>query len=176
MKKSADNKTVRHARHDGVPPIIDDACDTLVLGSILSPKSEQAAFYYAHPQNRFWRVLSAIFETDYPTDKDKRAKLALDNGIALWDVVAACDIAGASDNTITNVVFNDIAGLLLTYPNINRIFTTGGKAHELLMRYNASHNIDIISRAVRLPSTSPQNCKIGLNELIAAYTEIKQNR
>lgn len=171
MNKHTD--IIRHATHDNVPPIIDENCTVLILGSMLSPKSAQAAFYYAHPQNRFWRVISAVLGCECPTDNNAKAKLALSHGIALWDVISSCDIIGASDSTITNVVYNDIDGLLSRYPNIKHIYTTGGKAHELLIRYNQTQNNSVISRAERLPSTSPQNCKVKLDELVAAYSAIQ---
>lgn len=171
MKIKSEND-IRHATHDNVPPLIDQNSTVLILGSMLSPKSAQAAFYYAHPQNRFWRVLFALFGEEYSTGKEIRAQLALSHRVALWDVINNCDIVGASDNTIANVVYNDIDGLLARHTAVTRIFTTGGKAHELLMRYNRDINNPIISAAVRLPSTSPQNCKISLNELIAAYSVI----
>lgn len=172
MSQPHNNNNMRHATHDNVSPIINDKCTVLILGSMLSPKSAQAAFYYAHPQNRFWRVLSAVLDCDCPTDNQSKTNLALSHRIALWDVIASCDIVGASDNTITNVIFNDIDGLLSRYPNIKRIFTTGGKAYELLMRYNQTVNNIIISSALRLPSTSPQNCKVKLDELVSAYSAI----
>lgn len=164
--------TIRHATHDNVPPLIDKDSTVLILGSMLSPKSAQAAFYYAHPQNRFWRVLFALFGEEYSTDEAVKTRLALSHHVALWDVINSCNIIGASDNTINNVVYNDIDGLLAHYPSITRIFTTGGKAHELLMRYNRDINNPIISAAMRLPSTSPQNCKVSLDKLIAAYSVI----
>lgn len=171
MKIQSENN-VRHATHDNVPPLIYQNSTVLILGSMLSPKSAQAAFYYAHPQNRFWRVLFALFGEEYSTDKVLRSQLALSHHVALWDVINSCNIVGASDNTITDVVYNDIDGLLTAHPAVKRIFTTGGKAHELLMRYNRDINNPIISAAVRLPSTSPQNCKISLDTLIAAYSVI----
>lgn len=172
MPKQNNKNNIRHATHDNVPPIIDVNSTTLILGSMLSPKSAEAAFYYAHPQNRFWRVLSAVCGNEYPADNQRKVELALSHRIALWDVIASCDIVGASDSTIANVKYNDINGLLLRHPNIARIFTTGGKAHELLMRYNQTINNPIISTAVRLPSTSPQNCKVPLSQLISAYSII----
>lgn len=171
MKIQCENN-IRHATHDNVPPLIDEHSTALVLGSMLSPKSAQAAFYYAHPQNRFWRVLFALFGSEYSTDKETRMRLALSHRIALWDVINSCNIVGASDSTITDVIYNDINGLLSSYPSITRIFTTGRKAHELLMRYNRDIHNPIISAAMRLPSTSPQNCKISLDKLIAAYSVI----
>lgn len=166
------SNNLRHARHDTVPPLIDENCTVLMLGSMLSPKSAQAEFYYAHPQNRFWRVLAALFCEQCPAEKEARAKLALSHRIALWDVIASCDIFGAADSTISNVVYNDIDGLLKKYTHITRIFTTGGKAHELLMRYNKEIKNPIISAAVRLPSTSPLNCATKIEDLVAAYSII----
>ena len=167
---------IRKARHDEVPPLINENCDTLVLGSMLSPKSAEKKFYYAHPQNRFWRVMSAVFDEPMPKDFDECAKLALDNGIALWDVISSCDIIGARDDTIKNVTYCDIDGLLKKYRNITRIYATGGKAFELLQKYNAGIHNPMISDAVRLPSTSTQNRNSTLQMLIDAYSVIKRKK
>ena len=164
---------IRKASHADVPPLVDENSHTLVLGSMLSPKSAQARFYYAHPQNRFWRVLAAVFDKPAPTSISEQSELAQSSGIALWDVISECDIVGANDNTIANVVYNNIADLLDAHPNIMRVFTTGGKAFELLGKYNKMHNHPIIAKATALPSTSPRNCKISLDELIRAYSALK---
>lgn len=165
---------IRKARHDEVPPLINEDCRALVLGSMLSPKSAEKKFYYAHPQNRFWRVLAAVFDKPMPSDFDECARLALDNGVALWDVISSCDIIGARDDTIKNVTYCDINGLLQKYSKITRVFATGGKAFELLQKYNADINNPIIAKAIRLPSTSPQNRNSTLQMLIDAYSEIKR--
>ena len=163
---------LRHATHAEVPPLIDDKCTVLLRGSMLSPKSAQERFYYAHPQNRFWRVLSGVFNRPLPSTNDERAELALSCGVALWDVIYSCDIVGAADSTIKNVVYNDINGLLATHKNITRVFTTGGKAFELLKKYAKTVDNDIISSAKKLPSTSPLNCGTSLSALIDAYSII----
>lgn len=170
MNESISN--LRHADHSRVPPIINKECHTLILGSMLSPKSEQASFYYAHPQNRFWRVISAVFDSEVPQSNVDKTALVLSHGIALWDVLKSCTILGASDSTICDVEFNDIAGLIRN-TGITRIFTTGTKAHTLLEQYNRSIDDPIIASAIRLPSTSPQNCKLKLSDLITAYSAIK---
>lgn len=164
---------IRKASHADMPPLIDGNSRTLVLGSMLSPKSAQARFYYAHPQNRFWRVLSAVFGQPVPASIIEQSELALSSGIALWDVISDCDIIGANDNTIANVVYNDIVGLLDAHPNITRVSTTGGKAFELLGKYNKTHDHPIIAQATALPSTSPRNCKMSLDELISTYSVLK---
>lgn len=165
---------LRKADHSRVPPIVTEKSHTLILGSMLSPKSAQAEFYYAHPQNRFWRVIAELFGNGtLPETVEAKTELVTDNGLALWDVISSCDILGASDSTIKNVKYNDIAGLLAKYPNINRVFTTGKKAYELLLEYNKTAQNDVIARTVCLPSTSPQNCRVSLDELVAAYSVIK---
>lgn len=166
-------KEVRKAVHSDVAPLINDECTTLVLGSMLSPKSAEAKFYYAHPQNRFWRVISAVFDSDPPENIEACVELALKNKLALWDVLYSCDIIGAADSTITSTEYNDIEGLLKRYPNISKIYTTGTKAHELLVKYNKTHNNKTIAAAVRLPSTSPLNCAVSLEKLIEAYSILK---
>ena len=168
------NQQIRYADHGKVPPLIDKNCNTLVLGSMLSPKSEQAAFYYAHPQNRFWRVLAAVFNDFDGNTTQSRKELALSHHVALWDVIKSCEIVGASDSTIKNVEYNDIVGLLTTHPKITRIFTTGTKAFNLLQAYNITAQHPIITATVSLPSTSPQNCKVKLDELIAAYSVLNK--
>ena len=162
----------RNANHGDVPPLINENSRVLMLGSMLSPKSQEAHFYYAHPQNRFWRVLFSLFGEPYSTDTDAQSALALDHGIALWDVLESCTIVGASDATISNVKYNDIAGLLSSHPKIEKVFTTGGKAHELLMRYAKTVDCPILTNAVKLPSTSPLNCAASLDKLIDAYSLI----
>lgn len=165
---------IRKATHRDVAPLINEQCDVLLLGSILSPKSAEARFYYAHPQNRFWRVLAAVLNSRPCDTQQERAELALSHGIALWDVISECDIIGASDSSIKNVVYNDIDGLLKSHPRIKRVFSTGGKAHELLLKYNKTVCNPVIAAAVRLPSTSPLNCATSLEALIEAYSVILQ--
>lgn len=168
------NKEIRKADHDEVPPLIDANSKILLLGSMLSPKSAEQKFYYAHPQNRFWRVLCAVLDHDYTADHAEQAKIATAHGIALWDVAASCDILGAADSTIKNVVYNDLNGLLCKYPNIRQVYTTGGKAYSLLKTYNKTARNALLCETIALPSTSPLNCKASLNELISAYSVIKK--
>ncbi|WP_417193441.1 uracil-DNA glycosylase family protein, partial [Bifidobacterium pullorum] len=101
-----------HVEH-GFGPVWDAESRVLVLGSMPSPKSREASFYYMHPRNRFWPVMAAVFADpadpeDAPGDTpDSRRAFALRHGIALWDVIAECDIDGASDASIANAVPND---------------------------------------------------------------------
>lgn len=95
-------------------PVYDNHSRVLILGSFPSVKSREQGFYYGHPQNRFWKVLSAVFSSPVPQSIDEKKKLLLDNGVALWDVAQSCEINGSSDSSMKNVRPNDIYTLLYT--------------------------------------------------------------
>ena len=105
-------------------PVYDNHSRVLVLGSFPSVKSREQGFYYGHPQNRFWKVLSAVFSSPVPQSIDEKKKLLLDNGVALWDVAQSCEINGSSDSSMKNVRPNDIYTLLYT-TDIDRVFANG---------------------------------------------------
>lgn len=147
------------------PPVWDGACRALVLGTFPSVKSRENLFYYGHPQNRFWRVLAALFNAPLPQDIGARRALLLQNHIALWDVLAACDIAGSADGSIRNPVPNDIAGLLKAAP-VTRIFANGQTAAALYRRWAEK---DAGLPITALPSTSPANAAWSVEKLALAW-------
>lgn len=178
-----------------IEPVYDGNSKILVLGTMPSPASRDAGFYYMHPQNRFWQVMARVTgetlqyknngqftvangragelistNVDVPaSDIDaaisERRSLVLRHGIALWDVLASCDITGAADSSIKNAVPNDIASLL-QQTQITRIFTTGQTAYKYYTCLVERHTH--IS-AVCLPSTSPANAKWTLELLVEKY-------
>jgi len=154
-----------------LPPVFDSSSRILVLGTIPSPASREAGFYYAHPQNRFWQVLSAVFDEPLPYTIEQKTKLVLSRNIALWDVLASCEIDGAEDSSIRKPVANDFAPLLAAAP-ISAVFTTGQKAFDLYKKLCRSRTgID----ALLLPSTSPANRgRFPLNTLIERYSVLRQ--
>ena len=81
----------------------------LVLGTMPSPKSREIGFYYGHPQNRFWKVMGALFDEPEPLGIEGRAAFLYAHGIALWDVLSSCAIVGASDASIVDPVANDLS-------------------------------------------------------------------
>lgn len=159
-------KLVRHP----LEPVFDSASRVLILGTMPSPKSRETGFYYNHPQNRFWRVISAVLGKEIPKDNTDKRRFLLEHHIALWDVLASCEITGASDASIQNPSVNDIGGLL-TETEIRRIFTTGNKAFELYQKY--CFPVTGIT-AVSLPSTSSANARMGMNELKTAYSVVAE--
>ena len=167
--------SVTHVTHE-FGPVWDHRSRVLILGSIPSPSSRDAGFYYMFPRNRFWPVLAALFHHPVPEpDLAVCARFVLNHYIALWDVIQECDIHGASDASITNVVPTDIAGLLDRAP-IDTIFTTGRKAGQLYRRY-CLPNLEkkgYRPTMINLPSTSPANAAMSLADLIKAYQPISK--
>ena len=104
-------------------PVFDQRSRVLVLGTMPSPKSRETGFYYNHPQNRFWKVMAALFDEPLPASNDEKRALALRHGIALWDVLAECSIEGAADGTIAECVPNDLR-LILDQAQVEAVFCT----------------------------------------------------
>lgn len=157
---------VRHA----IAPCLSPEPYALILGTFPSPKSRSFNFFYGHPQNRFWKVLAALFDTPCPQTREERIAFVKHHHLALWDTVATCEITGASDTSIRNVVVNPVWELTNAY-GIRSVFTTGKKAGELYRRYIEPKNH---LPAVVLPSTSPANCAMSLEKLIKAYEPIRE--
>jgi hypoxanthine-DNA glycosylase len=135
-------------------PIYDARSRILILGTFPSPKSRESRFYYAHPQNCFWTTLALVLGADAPApDAASRTAFLLKHRVAVWDVLHACEIDGASDNSIRNPVPN-LFRPLLAASGIAAIFTTGRKATDL---FNALCAAEAGMDAVYLPSTSPAN-------------------
>lgn len=139
----------------------------LILGSFPSVKSREQMFFYGHPQNRFWRVIAAVFGAPTPrTIPEKEAFLAR-NRIALWDVIGACTIEGSSDSSIAGVVPNDLRPILSGAP-IEAIYVNGKTAEKYYRRYQEP----VLCRAAFcLPSTSPANAAWSEARLTAAWRE-----
>ncbi len=151
-----------------IPPLYDENSKILILGSFPSVKSREAQFFYGHPQNRFWRVLSALTGEECPAvTEDKKAFLKR-NGIAVWDVIKSCDITGSSDSSIKNAVPNDLSEIFET-ANIKKVFCNGTTSYKLYKRYMEK---ETGRTAELLPSTSPANAAYKLDDLIREWKKI----
>lgn len=149
-------------------PIYNAQSRVLILGTMPSPASRRQSFYYAHPQNRFWRVMFEILGAPFSEDADARRRLCLDNGIALWDVLQSCTIEGASDSSIKNAVPNDLSRIFGA-ADIKAVFTTGQAAGRL---YRRLCEPSTGMAAVILPSPSGANCAVKTELLVGRYSEI----
>lgn len=156
-----DATTVTHE----IQPVFDSRSRVLLLGTMPSPASREQGFYYGHPQNRFWRVLAAIFDEPAPRTIEEKRDMLLRHHVALWDVLASCEIEGASDASIRDAQPNDLARIF-DAADIRAVFATGTKAGEL---YRKLIEPTLGVPCTTLPSTSPANAKMKLADLVDAY-------
>ena len=144
-----------------IAPIYDTASEILILGSFPSVRSREAGFFYAHPQNRFWRVLASIYAETVPEETEEKKRFLYRHHIALWDVIASCTMEGSADASIRNVRPNDLSCILHAAP-ISRICVNGQTAMKYYNRYIRAH---IGREAEMLPSTSAANASWSLARL-----------
>jgi len=148
-----------------IEPVYDSRSRILILGSFPSVKSREAMFFYGHPQNRFWKVTAAVFDDSVPQTIEEKREFLLENHIAVWDVIASCEIEGSSDSTIRNVTPNDLSRILDAAP-VEQIFVNGKTA----LKYYEKYLRPVTGReAICLPSTSPANAAWNLEKLTEAW-------
>ncbi len=156
----------RHVKHT-FAPIADEHSRILILGSVPSVKSVEHGFYYMHPQNRFWKTISAIIgENLVEMDKYDKAAALKRHGIALYDAVEECDLTGSSDSSITNVIPADIPAIIKG-TRISTIFANGAASYKYLTKYHP----ELQRISVKMPSTSPANAACSLDSLISQWRE-----
>ena len=154
-----------------IPPVFDSNSEILILGSFPSVKSRETAFFYGHPQNRFWKVISSVMEDDEPQTVEEKKAFLIRNHIALWDVIGSCDIEGSSDSSIRNVTVNDL-DIILGTADIKAVYVNGKTALKYYQRYT----LPLTGRtAVCLPSTSPANAAWSTARLIEAWGIIRRD-
>ncbi len=152
-----------------IPPLFNEESRTLILGSFPSVKSREAAFFYGHPQNRFWSVIAEIFGYQKPQTVEEKKKLVLENKLAMWDVIQSCEIEGSADSTISNVTANDLS-IILENSRVDRIFVNGKTAEKYYKKYTYPKTG---IKAICLPSTSPANAAWSIEKLVDAWRIIK---
>ena len=152
-----------------IPPAFDQNSRVLILGSFPSVKSREAQFFYGHPQNRFWRVLSALFDEPAGETPTEKTAFLLRHRLAVWDVIRSCEITGSADSSIKHAVPNDLTAILQT-AQIARIFTNGKTADRLYRQYLLSATR---MEEVCLPSTSPANAQWTLEKLCAVWQVVR---
>ena len=151
------------------PPVYDGASRVLILGSFPSVKSREQRFFYGHTQNRFWKVLAAIFDCPVPQTIEEKKQMLLANGVALWDVIASCEIVGSSDASIRSAVPNDLTPIFAA-ADIRAVYCNGATAYNLYQKYI----LPVTGReAIKLPSTSPANAAWTVEKLIEAWSVTK---
>lgn len=147
-------------------PIVFKESETLILGSFPSIDSFDKSFYYAHPRNQFWKLLSAI--TAYPiNNRDQKLWLLKEAKLGLWDMVAHCSRDNSLDTSLENIEVNDLASFLEMHPNIKKVAFTGRLAEKLYKM-----NFDYLEvETVYLPSPSAAYAKMSFEQKLAIYKE-----
>ena len=149
-----------------IDPVYDENSRMLILGSFPSVKSRETGFFYGHPQNRFWKVLAAVFGERTPATVSEKKAMLLRNNVAVWDVIKSCEITGSSDISVKNAVPNDVAAIIKN-TKITRVFTNGALASRL---YEKTLEKKVGIKATPLPSTSPANAAWSLPRLTAFWS------
>ena len=152
-----------------IPPFYDADSQVLILGSFPSVKSREEGFFYGHKQNRFWKVVAAVFGEETPETIEEKREFLLRNHIAVWDVIHSCEIEGSSDSSIRNVTVNDL-NEILKVADIRDIYVNGKTAQKYYKKYTEK----LVGReAICLPSTSPANAAWNTERLITEWRKIR---
>ncbi|MBV8618850.1 MAG: DNA-deoxyinosine glycosylase [Curvibacter sp.] len=154
-------------RLQGLPPVLDEHTRLLVLGSFPGARSLALQQYYGHPQNQFWPILSALWQTDLVAlDYAARLQALLVRGLGVWDVYASCEREGSLDTAIRQPVVNDLAGLARRCAALKVVAHNGGESFR-----HARHTRTLGLPVLRLPSTSPANASQPPGFKLAAWRE-----
>ena len=149
-------------------PLFSAKSEVLILGSFPSVKSREQHFFYGHPQNRFWKVIAALYHTETPVTIPEKKELILRSGLALWDTIASCTVTGSSDASIRDVRANDLS-VILDHSPIRKICCNGKTSWQLYEKWIRPQTG---REALCLPSTSPANAQWTLERLTEAWAEI----
>ena len=150
-------------------PIVGDRAEVLILGSIPGDRSISDCEYYAHPQNRFWRVIASITGSDSIGCYEEKKQMLVNSRIALWDVAGEAVRKGSMDNAIRDAVPNDIAGLLQENKTIKTVVFNGKTAERLYDRhFDRLDGILYLS----MPSTSPANATFSFDRLCNEWGKV----
>ena len=155
-------------------PIFDKNSKILILGSFPSVVSRKLGFYYANPQNRFWRVLAGILNASVPTSTDEKINFLIASRIAIYDAAISCEIKGSSDAKMTAVEPANLEPIFKT-ANITQVYANGGKAYEICKKYLEDEILKATKNVViKLPSTSPANAKFSIDKLASEWSAIAE--
>lgn len=161
------------------PPLARPDARILILGSMPGVASLDAGQYYAHPRNAFWPIMATLTGCAATQPYAQRTHALLDAGIAVWDVLAACERAGSLDTAIApaSMQANDFAGFFRAHPQIRHVFFNGGLAEQSFRRLvlkpmqTAAAEPPFTCHFLRLPSTSPAHAGRSLAEKQRVWIE-----
>jgi hypoxanthine-DNA glycosylase len=126
--------------------------------------------YYGHGGNLFWKLIFSIFDCPFSTDYERRKRVLLENNIALWDVLMACEREGSADSAIALEESNDFQSFFPIHPKIKLIAFNGQNAETYFNKF-CKHKPG--THFITLPSTSPANASKSFEEKKEAWSKIK---
>lgn len=168
MRETVSTETAHVYVEHPLPALFDRNSRILILGSFPSIKTREANFFYGHPQNRFWPMMSNLLGIDPPllaTESLRAREVLLKHRVALWDSIASCEIIGSSDSSIREVKPNDFEEIFST-AEIRHVFCNGATAYRYFLQYQKEFPRKCVSK---MPSTSPANAAKSLNDLIEEW-------
>jgi TDG/mug DNA glycosylase family protein len=157
-------------------PIIFENSETLILGTFPSIKSFENNFYYSHPKNQFWDILSIIFNDKKPVSIEEKIEFLKKHKIALWDTICECKRKNGNsrDDNLEILKPCDIENLLKIYPNIKKVAVTSRTAEKVIKKYFKNSPFSIIHSPLYLPSPSPLNARLKLEEKAKIWKKLLQ--
>lgn len=163
---------------EGFEPVVSGNAKVLILGTMPGVASLLRQQYYGHPRNAFWPIMGALFAAEPELGYLLRKNILTGNGIAVWDVLQACNRPGSLDSNIelASIRINNFADFFAEYRHITHVFFNGGMAEKLYKK----HIVPVLPQRFsyleyrRLPSTSPAYASLNLAQKIDAWKVIKQ--
>ncbi|MGC4042075.1 MAG: DNA-deoxyinosine glycosylase [Flavobacterium sp.] len=152
------------------PSLSNPKAKVLILGTMPGEMSLALNEYYGHPRNHFWKLLSTIFNEPAPAEYALKKEMLQRNGIAVWDVLQACERQGSLDSAIIKEVPNDFTSFLEAHPSIELIVFNGQKAAAFFKKHV---RIDKEYNFVTLPSTSPANASKSFEQKLSEWKVIR---
>lgn len=150
-------------------PISNVDTTILILGTMPGDKSLELGEYYAHPRNRFWKIIATITEEDFPLTYADKKELLLKSKIGIWDVAHKVRREGSLDSAIEDELPNDLAGFFNNHKNLKIIGFNGTKAQAIYDKF-FERQPDL--EYILLPSTSPANTRVNFDSICSEWKPI----
>lgn len=156
-------------------PIVGYQPRIIILGSMPGVASLEAAQYYAHPRNVFWRIIQELFDIDHRASYTRRVAQLSRQPLILWDTLQVCRRPGSLDSNIAadSARANDFPRLLQRYPGIRAILFNGATAEKYFRQLvipQLENDYDIA--LLRMPSTSPANASMSFEQKLTAWRRL----
>ena len=155
------------------PPLADDRCNILILGTMPGKASLYAEQYYAHPQNAFWRIMQSLFDIPLNAPYDQRCARLLKKRVAVWDVLQLCEreTSGDADIVAETMKTNDFSAFYTARPRIRKLCFNGLAAARIYGKRIAPALPSCFAGLphITLPSTSPANAAMRFSDKLIRW-------